>query len=70
MLKLGVQQSEDIAKWVGPARDVHPSVRSFQPMEVQNKHHGPTPNAQSPPRVSAPSSLHRGHRLQRLGPLL
>ena len=57
MLKLGVQQAEDIAKGVGPARDVHPPVRGPQPIVAQKGLPGPAPDEQSPPRCPAPSGL-------------
>lgn len=57
MLNLGVQQAEDIAKGVGPARDVRPPVRGSRPMVAQTALPGPAPDEQSPSRSPAPSGL-------------
>ena len=57
MLNLGVPQAEDIAKGVGPTRDVGPPVRGSRPMVAQTALHGPAPDEQSQSRSPAPSGL-------------
>lgn len=56
MLKLGVQQAEDIAKGVGPARDVRPPVRGPQPIVAQKGLPCSAPDEQSPPLCPAHSA--------------
>ena len=65
MLKLGVQQAEDIAKGVGPARDVHPPVRGPRPIVAQTGRPGPAPLSRAcpeapPPPGSAGRAVSRG----------
>lgn len=57
MLNLGVQQAEDIAKGVGPTRDVHPPVQGSRPMVAQTALPGPAPDEQRLSRSPAPSGL-------------
>lgn len=57
MLKLGVQQAEDIAKGVCPVRDVHPPVQGLWPMVVQTGRPGPRPYEAEPVFRPRPSGL-------------
>ncbi|XP_049471193.1 translation initiation factor IF-2-like [Panthera uncia] len=54
MLKLGVQQAEDIAKGVGPARDVQPPVRGPRPVVAQTGRPGPAPLSRARPEAPPP----------------
>lgn len=54
MLKLGVQQAEDIAKGVGPARDVHPPVRGPRPIVAQTGQPSPAPLSRARPEAPPP----------------
>lgn len=54
MLKLGVQQAEDIAKGVGPARDVQPPVRGPRPIVAQTGRPGPAPLSRARPEAPPP----------------